>query len=66
MKFFSKIFGVFEIIEISILILIYYYFTFIIDSDIADHARFIANYALDTAPTPANFLYYLVVYLFRL
>ena len=64
MKFFSKTFGVFEIIEISLLILIYYYFTFIIDSDIVDHAKYISNYAIYTIPIPANFLYYFVVYLF--
>lgn len=64
MKFFSKTFGAFEFIEISILILIYYYFTFIIDSDIADHVKFISNYAIYDIPTPANFLYYFVVYLF--
>jgi hypothetical protein len=64
MKFFSKTFGVFEIIQIGVLNLIYYYFTFIIDSDIADHARVITNYAVNTTPTPANFLYYFVVYLF--
>jgi len=63
MKFFSKTIGLFEIIVISVLILIYYYFTFIIDSDIVDHARFIANYAVDET-TPANFLYYFTVYLF--
>lgn len=63
MKFFSKTFGIFEIIEISILILIYYYFTFIIDSDIVDHVKFITNYAIYDIPTPANFLYYFVVYL---
>jgi len=64
MKFFSKNLGVFEIIQIGILILIYYYFTFIIDSDIVDHARFIANYAVDNKPIPVNFFYYFVVYLF--
>lgn len=64
MKFFSKTFGVFEFIEIGLLILIYYYFTFIIDSDIVDHARIITNYAVDATHLPANFLYYFVVYLF--
>jgi hypothetical protein len=64
MKFFSKTFGVFEIIQISLLILIYYYFTFIIDSDIADHAKYVSNYAIYTIAIPANFLYYFVVYLF--
>lgn len=64
MKFFSKTFGVFEIIEISLLMLIYYYFTFIIDSDIIDHARFIKNYSLGTTAAPTNFLYYFLVYLF--
>ena len=63
MKFFSKTVGVFEIIEIGILILIYYYFAFIIDSDIPDHVSIITNYALYNVPTPANFLYYFIVYL---
>lgn len=63
MKFFSKTFGVFEIIEISILILIYYYFTFMIKSDIPDHVMIIKNYAIYNISTPANFLYYFIVYL---
>ena len=64
MKFFSKTFGVFEIIQIGILMLIYYYFTFIIDSDITDHAMYIVNYAVAATTMPANFLYYFTVYLF--
>lgn len=64
MKFFSKTFGVFEIIEIGILMLIYYYFTFIIDSDIPDHIKSLTSYLEGSAPIRANFLYYFTVYLF--
>lgn len=64
MKFFSKTFGVFEIIEISLLILIYYYFTFIIDSDIPDHIKSLTSFIEGSEPIRANFLYYFVVYFF--
>jgi len=64
MKFFSKTFGLFEIIIISILILIYYYFTFIIDSDIPDHIKSLTAYLEGSVPIRANFLYYFTVYLF--
>ena len=64
MKFFSKTFGVFEVILISILGLIYYYFTFIIDSDIPDHIKTLTAYLEGSAPIRANFLYYFTVYLF--
>ena len=63
MKFFDKTIGLFEITLIALLILIYYYFTFVISTDITLHAQFIKDYAYGNKPFQVNFLYYFTVYL---
>lgn len=62
MKFYSKSIGYFEILLFIILMVIYYYLTFKIDTDIPRHAEFIKEYAEGKKEFQVNFLYYLLVY----
>lgn len=64
MKFYSKSIGYFEILLFMIFIVIYYYLTFKIDTDIPHHALFIKEYADGKREFSVNFLYYLLVYFF--
>ena len=63
MKFYSKSIGYFEILLFVIFIVIYYYLTFKIDTDIPHHAEFIKEYADGEKEFQVNFLYYLIGYL---
>ncbi len=62
MKFFSKHFGVFELVLIFLLIPIFYYLTNLVQTDIEVHARLIKEYALGNQTFQINFLYYFTVY----
>lgn len=62
MKFYSKSIGYFEILLFTIFIVIYYYLTFKIDTDIPHHAEFIKEYVEGKKEFQVNFLYYLLVY----
>lgn len=62
MKFYSKSIGYFEVFLFIVLIVIYYYLTFKIDTDIPHHAEFIKEYIDGKKGFQVNFLYYLLVY----
>ncbi len=46
----------------ALLVIIFYYFSFIIPTDIPLHAQFIKDYAYGNKPFQVNFLYYITVY----
>lgn len=64
MKFYNKSIGYFEILLFMSFVVIYYYLTFKIDTDIPHHAEFIKEYAEGKKEFQVNFLYYLLVYSF--
>ncbi|KIX20499.1 hypothetical protein SY27_11315 [Flavobacterium sp. 316] len=63
MKLFSKRTTVFDILILTLLVLIYSYLTLNTNSDIPAHAQFIKDYTYGIKAFPVNFLYYLVVYI---
>jgi hypothetical protein len=64
MSFFNKYIGVFELILLSFLGILFFFFTVTIPTDIRLHANFIIEYAQGLKNFPTNFLYYFTVYLF--
>src|SRR5690606_13442379 len=62
-KFFSKDIGISDLIVGCLLIIGFYFMSFVIPSDIPLHMQFIKDYAYGNKPFQVNFLYYLVVYM---
>ncbi len=62
MKIFNKNIGIFELLLFLVLVVIFYFGTFVINTDIQLHAQFIKDYAYGNKAFPVNFLYYLTVY----
>ena len=62
MKFFSKNFGIFDVIVIIFLISIFNHLTYVVTTDIPLHAQFIKSYTDGNMPFQVNFLYYYTVY----
>ena len=62
MKFFSKNFGIFDLIVIIFLISIFNHLTYVVTTDIPLHAQFIKSYTDGNMPFQVNFLYYYTVY----
>lgn len=61
MSFFSKKFGWFDFLVVCFLIVAFYYFSFVVFTDIKPHAEFLLDYYNSEIDFPANFLYYLLL-----
>lgn len=63
-KFFSNDIGFFDLVVGMLLIVVFYFMSFVVSTDIPLHAQFIKDYAYGNKPFQVNFLYYLTVYTF--